>query len=257
MPAVRLALDHPARPLIVYGTTTVGGRISFVDQIGEYETIDFDDSEVFTVANVSRVTEVISRPITSPNPIAVMAYQQFGRIPVSSEGEVLSVYDRNIYSQPTIYTSTFASQLGSSTLYIGSTLGLIDSNAAGRSVVELLPAPSLPPPSLEAPENSDDRTTFRRLLERWQEELMFLSSTSAMVMCQSYQQIIGLGQTALPFIFDQLRSEGDEPDQWFWALCAITRQNPVPRDLWGDRKAVARVWLRWACEHGYTARSAS
>jgi len=92
---------------------------------------------------------------------------------------------------------------------------------------------------------------FQRLRSEWYEETEFSSSTSELVMCDAYQRIIGIGSPVLPFIFDQLRNEGDDPDQWFWALEAITREDPVPQELSADRRAVARIWLDWASLHGY------
>jgi len=37
--------------------------------------------------------------------------------------------------------------------------------------------------------------------------------------------MIGLGWPVVPLILEELNRE---PNQWFWALEAITEQNPVP-----------------------------
>jgi len=85
-------------------------------------------------------------------------------------------------------------------------------NISGSVGTTGLPVTELPQtvPLTYAPE-TDLATTFRGLLHRWQQETMFLSSTTAIVMCDPYQQIIGMGTAALPFIFAQLRAEGDDP----------------------------------------------
>ena len=64
----------------------------------------------------------------------------------------------------------------------------------------------------------------------------------------AYQQIIGLGERALPLIFQELRRE---PDHWFWALAAITGKNPVPEEDAGDLEAMANDWLSWGDAQGY------
>lgn len=92
---------------------------------------------------------------------------------------------------------------------------------------------------------------FKTFAGRWQREKGISSSTTEIVLCPSYQHIIGMGEAALPFIFRQLRAEADKPHQWFWALESITHQNPVPRAFWGRGRAMARFWLKWAEEHGY------
>ena len=56
-----------------------------------------------------------------------------------------------------------------------------------------------------------------------------------------------LGAVALPLILAELRRE---TDHWFWALEAISGENPVPRELAGDVEAAASAWLRWGQERG-------
>ncbi len=63
----------------------------------------------------------------------------------------------------------------------------------------------------------------------------------------AYQQIIGMGDRALPLIFKDLRRE---PDHWFWALQAITGENPVSEQNAGDLEAMTGDWLVWASTHG-------
>jgi hypothetical protein len=78
-----------------------------------------------------------------------------------------------------------------------------------------------------------------------------MSTISGMSTLPPYRRIIGIGETAVPWILAQLRSEGDEPDQWFWALQSITGANPVMPEDQGDSPAMARAWIRWGERHGY------
>src|SRR3989442_287236 len=70
---------------------------------------------------------------------------------------------------------------------------------------------------------------FRDLVRAWKEAKVFTSSGTDIALQPAYQQIIGIGKDALPLIFDELRRE---EDHWFWALKAITGEDPVPP---GDR----------------------
>jgi len=71
---------------------------------------------------------------------------------------------------------------------------------------------------------------FRRLATEWKEQSRYLSNTAQMAMLKPYQRIIGLGLPVVPLILEELNRE---PNQWFWALEAITEQNPVPPEAKG------------------------
>lgn len=64
----------------------------------------------------------------------------------------------------------------------------------------------------------------------------------------AYQQIIGLGPDVVPLLLAELEGH---PDHWFWALHAITREDPVPSESRGKIKAMAQAWLDWGKRHGY------
>ena len=68
----------------------------------------------------------------------------------------------------------------------------------------------------------------------------------------AYQQIVGMGDKAIPLILRELEQA---PDHWFWALKAITGVNPVPREERADIKAMAKHWLEWGREEGYRPSS--
>lgn len=96
-----------------------------------------------------------------------------------------------------------------------------------------------------------DRARFQTLTEQWRRERGAASSTTEIVLCPSYQTIIGMGEKAIPLILNQLRAEGDEPDHWFWALRAMTGTNPIPPEDQGNMSRMARAWLAWAASEGY------
>ncbi len=97
----------------------------------------------------------------------------------------------------------------------------------------------------------DDWLKYQRLAAQWQHERGAMSSITEASLCPSYQAIIGMGPTAVPFICAQLESERDEPDQWFWALGAITGALPVKEEDRGNFVRMAETWLQWAKSEGY------
>jgi len=66
-----------------------------------------------------------------------------------------------------------------------------------------------------------------------------------MILCPSYQAIIGMGPPAIDLILARLKAEGDDPDHWFWALQILTGINPVPEEDEGNVRKMADTWLKW------------
>ncbi len=88
---------------------------------------------------------------------------------------------------------------------------------------------------------------FHRLAAEWKEQSHFLSNSAQMAMLRPYQRIIGMGPIAIPLILEELRRE---PDHWFWALEAITEEDPVPPEARGQVRRMAEAWVRWGEEQG-------
>ncbi|MFZ0704531.1 MAG: hypothetical protein WAM71_02925 [Candidatus Korobacteraceae bacterium] len=82
--------------------------------------------------------------------------------------------------------------------------------------------------------------TFKQLVEQWQSETWFKSSLSKRISHPAYLKIIGLGKEALPWILRELR---DEPDHWFPALEAITREDHAPNAK--NPQELRTAWLAW------------
>ena len=89
---------------------------------------------------------------------------------------------------------------------------------------------------------------FSSLEKEWKESTSMLSSITEIVMHPSYQQIIGMGPTAITLI---LLSMSREPHHWFWALSAITGENPVPIEHRGKIKQMTEAWMGWGKKHLY------
>ena len=95
---------------------------------------------------------------------------------------------------------------------------------------------------------ADPATRFFRLKQEWEEVTAMLSSIAEIAMHSAYQQIIGMGSIAIPFIIRELENR---PAHWFWALKSITGEDPVPPEKRGRIGDMAKSWLIWEREHDY------
>jgi len=88
---------------------------------------------------------------------------------------------------------------------------------------------------------------FHRLAAEWKKEARYLSNTAQMALLKPYQRIIGMGMPVVPLILRELQRE---PNHWFWALEAITEDNPVPPETAGNVRLTAEAWITWGRQHG-------
>jgi len=73
--------------------------------------------------------------------------------------------------------------------------------------------------------------TFIRLAEQWRRETYGVSATDELETSPAYQQIIALGEAAIPLILRELEQRSP---QWFMALAEITGENPVSPEFRGQ-----------------------
>lgn len=98
----------------------------------------------------------------------------------------------------------------------------------------------------ESPESLE--AELKQLAADWKRTRGVASSIARLAMLPPYQRIVGKGRDAIPFLLRELTRE---PDHWFWALTAITGENPVPEQAEGDLQAMARAWIAWGTARGY------
>ena len=88
---------------------------------------------------------------------------------------------------------------------------------------------------------------FNSLADEWWANTAHLSLVSQKVIDRRYQRIISLGRKVVPLILERLARQ---PADWFWALRAITGDDPVkPQDA-GHFQAMQEAWLNWGRERG-------
>lgn len=102
-------------------------------------------------------------------------------------------------------------------------------------------------PLLQA-RHDDVAVEFQKLVSEWKADRSATSFASALAMHPAYQRIIGMGKRALPYILAELERE---PDHWFWALRAISGQDPVPSQSRGKIREMITAWLNWGRQNGY------
>jgi len=97
-------------------------------------------------------------------------------------------------------------------------------------------------------ERANPKTNFYRLKIEWERDTITSSFVIQAAMHPAYQQIIGMGEAAIPLILDEIQTK---PSHWFWALGAITGENPVPPQDRGKLQKMAEAWINWGRKNGY------
>jgi hypothetical protein len=90
---------------------------------------------------------------------------------------------------------------------------------------------------------------FEKLAASWKTKTKFLSNVTTKILNADYQKIIGMGKDAIPFILNDLADNG--PNDWYWALTAITDVNPIKPEMAGNMIAMTEAWLQWGTQAGY------
>jgi hypothetical protein len=86
---------------------------------------------------------------------------------------------------------------------------------------------------------------FQQLASLWRAETDGAPFVVTRATHWAYQRIIGMGPDVLPLIFSELSRQ---PDHWFWALNAITGEDPA--DGTTRFEEAAERWLSWGRSEG-------
>ncbi|NAY91713.1 hypothetical protein GTQ34_07280 [Muricauda sp. JGD-17] len=84
---------------------------------------------------------------------------------------------------------------------------------------------------------------FLKLKDQWLEETMFASNSSDIFSNSAYEQIISMGELAIPWIIRDLKRSNNH---WFYALRNITGENPIPQEHAGAIDQMKEDWVDWA-----------
>jgi len=110
---------------------------------------------------------------------------------------------------------------------------------------ELNPGPASLVPDYRSSTQVALEVEFEDLADVWEVQTDFESVVVRKAMHPAYQRIIGLGRPAVPLILRRLQRE---PRQWFWALTAITGEDPADGEV--EAESAASAWLAWGHSRG-------
>jgi len=102
--------------------------------------------------------------------------------------------------------------------------------------------------SISIEQRPNKRKKFEYYMQQWKFHRNSKSSILDSLSDLNYQNIIGMGKQALPFIFREMRKEYDD---WFDALYEITGKDPVKEENYGDFVEMTNDWILWAKIHKY------
>jgi hypothetical protein len=125
--------------------------------------------------------------------------------------------------------------------YASTALGAWKTVHAKQRRVELVLARS-------SPATADLEAEFEALARRWERETAVESFPHRKAMHPAYQEIIAFGPRAIPLLLRRLERR---PGHWFWALRALTRDDPAADS--DDPRSARAAWLEWGRQHGYLA----
>lgn len=103
-------------------------------------------------------------------------------------------------------------------------------------------------PDQSVPQPVGLERSFEELANQWRDETAMMSSASKMASHPAYQSIISMGPPVVPLILRELERE---TDHWFFALRALTGDDPVPPEDVGNVRKMREAWLAYGRAHGF------
>ena len=112
----------------------------------------------------------------------------------------------------------------------------------------------------KTPKTTQLQTAFNQLAAQWEKETAFHSFMEQKANHPAHQQILAMGEAAIPFILNRIEQKGG---LWYWTLETITGLpslagvQPLKTAPWVavDVKEVNAAWLQWGREHATTRPS--
>lgn len=90
---------------------------------------------------------------------------------------------------------------------------------------------------------------FKVLTQQWINETVFELSMTKIIEHPAYQEIIAMGNSAIPLILQDLKQNITR--HWGYALRVLTGAWPAPKENAGKIKLIAEAWLEWGKENGF------
>lgn len=90
---------------------------------------------------------------------------------------------------------------------------------------------------------------FDKLSEEAENIVGFYSHPELITCHPVYKKIIDIGEPAIPFILEKLKSENGY--MWTYFLKTLTSENPVDESHKLDMDIIRKDWKNWGKENGY------
>lgn len=87
-----------------------------------------------------------------------------------------------------------------------------------------------------------DTGQFDKLADQWERETALLSNSKKVAEHPTHQEIINMGQPAVPLILKRMQCHGGH---WLEAPHRITGEDPVNPKNRGNIAAMQKSWLDW------------
>ena len=118
-----------------------------------------------------------------------------------------------------------------------------DSEVGGTRSTKFVTSPTRTPYRIiESSLGIDGISRFRKLVDQWRAQTVFVSSIEDMVQHAAFREIVEMGDEIIPEILDEIRVR---PDFLFLALQIITGENPVSSSFKGSVTDAVDAWLQW------------
>ena len=91
--------------------------------------------------------------------------------------------------------------------------------------------------------NDEARVYFDMWRNQWLDETKYNSNISSSMQHPLYSKILSLGDIIVPFLIMDLR---ENKTHWFYALTALTGENPILKEHSGQVDNMIADWVKWA-----------
>ena len=98
--------------------------------------------------------------------------------------------------------------------------------------------------------SADLSARFGTLASEWRRATAKFSVLEQRYSHATYQEILTMGEAAVPFILNELK---ERPDWWFVALSVLSKENPATSAK--NFKQAVEAWLKWGNKRGFVRQA--
>lgn len=246
----RLAVEHGVNGLLVstHGGRQLDGTMSSIEMVPEIVAAAGGKAEVYVDSGIRRGSDVLKALALGATAVAVGRPLYWGLAVNGADGvhHMLELLREEFNRAMAYCGQNSVDDLEDRLLNIPREWGPFRTE---NDIADYLPFDRSSPGTLTIDSPSlVSIDTFEALADEWEANGPRGVDIADMVEHTAYQQIIGMGQPAVPWLLGRLERQ---PNHWFHALNSITGAQPVPPEGEGNFKSMTDSWLDWGRENGY------